>query len=224
MKSEDVEKIVGERFLRSIAEFRESGKKEQENNIVHVTELVHECPRYPYYNRCLNKQIMDLTGFLKTSYGRMVHTVTKMSDMHELEVKMVTASGTVISGTIDEVLNIDGVYVIVDKKTTRTAIKNAYNHHWKQVDYYAVLLEKSKGITARYGALCYINLAEVGEPKVFVKQIRNIGLIEQDLVARANAIAMALRERKLPECNRYWLCKYCNFSNYCVRNKGLEEE
>jgi len=209
----EIEEDIQSRFMKSLHEFRNKGGVHREG--IHVSDLVSDCLRSVYYNKTVGERLMDLDGYLRTGYGMMVHEMIPLSEENELKVEYETSNVVKIVGRIDDVIMIDGKLIILDKKTTRKDIKYAYNNHWRQLYYYSVLYKETYDKDVDYVALCYINLEEVGLPKVFVNKVGDLYSVKAEMVSRAEAISNYLESNVLPPKKYSRSCKWCDYVVQC---------
>lgn len=211
MTIEEIQNAIYKQFVKSVVD-----SMKEERYGIHVSDLVYECLRRAYYGHIYKTDDSELDDKTLFTFwiGKKLHEV-EVTDMHEFEVE---AFG--VKGRIDEVIKVGEEYVIIDKKTTRHEVEKPYQHHIKQVQYYAVLLRAMKGISAKYGSIVYINVS-VPDARVYVFDIGNLDEIEAELKKKASTLQKALEEGEPPEANPYWLCKYCAYRDVCSREGGL---
>jgi CRISPR/Cas system-associated exonuclease Cas4 (RecB family) len=193
---------------------------------IQVTDICYDCLRRAYY-QILSRERggeqeykgMRESDWLRVWIGKKLHE-TDFSELHELNVN---ALG--VHGRIDEILVTDREVVIVDKKSTRKIPSRPYDHHVKQVQYYAALLVRSelsalldvlKG-KAFYGAVLYIDVNE-GLCEVSVFPLNPYDpMIEKEITEKVAVLRRAFSEGKPPEPSAGFLCDYCDFLYHCVR-------
>ncbi len=217
MKLEDKIKFLFlKRVLGDMEEEREEGW--------HVTELVYDCLRRCYYERKY-KEILkdvenDVSGNLNEDLmltfwiGKKLHEMP-LSKRHEYVVRWKD-----IVGRIDEILEIDGELIILDKKTVRRQVNAPYEHHVKQVEMYSGLLFAQDGIEVNKGGILYIDVANKNS-KVFTFELeRNKAKILAEMERKRNILAEAIEKGIPPELRVSWLCNYCNWFERCIRDYG----
>lgn len=119
---------------------------------------------------------------------------------------------SLIVGTCDEYE--DGV--LLEKKTCTKIPMNPNQHHVKQTEYYALMLNESKRpVTQAFVA--YIDLAN-REIQPFEVRLRDMEEIRVEMIRKKEQIDFAMRNKVLPERNIGWLCSYCVFANICFGN------
>jgi len=209
----EIEDEIKSRFMKALHNFRNKGEGRIEG--IHVSELVGDCLRKAYYNRRFGEQLMDMQGYLRTGYGLMVHDMIPLSEHNEVNVEYETPNAVKIVGRIDDVIMSNGKLIIVDKKTTRNDIKSVYKQHWRQLYYYSVLYKETYDREVEYIAVCYINLGEVGLPKVFVNKVGNLYDVKAEMVSRAEVLYKCLELKALPPKKYSRSCEWCDYAIQC---------
>jgi len=194
---------------------------EDRSNEVHVTDLVYDCLRRAYFEKKYGETPSDESGALVLWIGKKLHE-TPVCDGHEvpLEYSVNTDNGMVaVKGSIDELCTVDDKIVIVDKKSTRSAPSKPHEHHVKQVMFYAAMLYKTKGIKADYGAILYIDVANLySRVHVFPITLADIELHADELEKKAAELWNSMQTGVLPRKKAGWLCKYCPYWRKCIRD------
>jgi CRISPR/Cas system-associated exonuclease Cas4 (RecB family) len=218
---ERIASFVKRRFLSAVV--RDMEKDAEQLKGIQVTDICYDCLRRAYY-QILSRERggeqeykgMRESDWLRVWIGKKLHE-TDFSELHELNVN---ALG--VHGRIDEILVTDKEVVIVDKKSTRKIPNRPYEHHLKQVQYYATLLRYTelwpmlKGKTF-YGAVLYIDVNEgLCEVHVFPLSPED-RLIEREITEKVAVLKRAFSEGKPPEPSAGFLCDYCDFLYHCVR-------
>ena len=207
-----------------------------------VSDFTSPCIRKSYYQRNFPAPYDPA----KTSilfHGLILHEHTQLSHFHEVtmcydikedkayspqEVRQLEDTSNIITGSLDDLMRIDGEYVIVDKKTY-----NGYQGQYKkkepdesyklQLSIYRVLLEKGYGIDAKVGCLLYLDeSADFKEtPMAF-----DLAPIE-GTKAYMSDVLRQLRQG-LPKATVNWLCNganrkgtiFCPYKDRC-ENDGI---
>ena len=112
--------------------------------------------------------------------------------------------------------------ILLEKKTTRKIPRDAYEHHKKQVFYYAVMLN-SIGFEVDTVAIMYINVDEA-RVQVFVLEPPDLWDVQQEMSVKFEVIKKALKQNILPprylttwDENTYRVkCEYCPFFGLCM--------
>jgi len=144
---------------------------------IHVSDLIKDCMRYTIYGKVLppiNKSTEDMKSMY---FGQAVHSNSNMAskpEYHEMELiynwvkdTMATAVDPknpwdYITGTIDDLLEVEGELIISDKKTTGSLdyfkrYGKASDSHKAQTNMYRVLLNKCKNLDSKWGCNVYIS-------------------------------------------------------------------
>ena len=132
----------------------------------------------------------------------------------------------IIYGSADDVLKIDGKWVICDKKTTGSidyfnkATGKASDSHKDQINRYRVLLKKCYNIDAEFGCVIYIsNRIEKDKrdkPAILSFKLKSVEETLEDMIAKSNIIKDALTKKILPERTKCFLCDgMCNYASVC---------
>lgn len=209
----NIEDDIKSRFMKGLHDFRNKDGARREG--IHVSDLLSDCLRSAYYNKRIEERLMNMDGYLRTGYGLMVHEMIPLSEENEIKVEYETPNEVMIVGRIDDVMINDEKLIIVDKKTTRNDVKSGYKNHWRQLYYYSVLYKETFNKVADYVALCYINLEEVGLPKVFVNKVGDLHNVKAEMVSRAEAISKYLESGVLPSKRMGSSCKWCDYVIQC---------
>lgn len=215
MKPEDKIKFL---FLKRVLEDMEEEREEG----WHVTELVYDCLRRCYYERnykeILKSVDTDVSGNLSEDtiltfwIGKKLHEMP-LSRRHEYAVRWKD-----IVGRIDEILEIDGELIILDKKTVRKQVNSPYGHHIKQVEMYSALLFAQDGIEVNKGAILYIDVANKNS-KVFTFGLeKDKTKILAEMERKRDILTEAIEKGIPPEPKISWLCNYCNWFERCIRD------
>lgn len=204
----------------------------------HVSDFVSPCLRKSYYNHV--RKIPVVNDAKKRSVlfnGLIVHEHTKLSHFHEVtmcydiekdvaytpqEVEAMDPKETtnIITGTCDDLLRIDGKFVIADKKTWNAYgyVKTVPNPEYvMQLNIYRVLLNESYNIDPEWGCLLFLDkTSDLNElPMSFP-----LNPINETKEFMRNALHELKGE---PKPNPCWLCLgqnknsriYCDFIDIC---------
>lgn len=225
MKLEDKLKFL---FLKAVLEDMD----EDRGDSVHVTEIVYDCLRKPYYDRLLKEKLASIDDDISPK-GLSEDTILTFwigKKLHEMPISNFTVGDVLahelpvgledydVVGSIDEIVELEGNIIIVDKKTTRRPVSSPYSHHIKQVEMYSVLLNETYGIRANMGAIIYI---DVSNKKVQVYTFRlghNYDSVLREIKTKAMALKRAIEKKELPPANVSWLCNYCAWFERCIRD------
>ncbi|KER05901.1 PD-D/EXK nuclease superfamily protein [Marine Group I thaumarchaeote SCGC AAA799-E16] len=167
--------------------------------------------------------------------GLIVHEHSKLSHFHEVtfcydiiqeksytpqQVQSMEETRNIITGTLDDLINVNGNFVICDKKTFNGNgyIKTRPDPQYKrQLSIYRVLLESSYGIDARFGCLLYLD-------KTKDLQETPVSFELDDLESTKQFLKDTLEKlQSIPEPNVCFLCNgmnktktiYCPYKEIC---------
>ena len=218
--------------------------------VIHVSDLIKPCMRNVMYSKFtpLKHKSMTTEDMKSMFYGQAVHKVTNLStDPNDNEIFFgynyetdtpVTRDEAlamapddpkhldIIYGSADDLLEVDGELVIIDKKTTGSigyfsrATSKASESHITQINCYAILLQKCYGRTAKRGCNIYISNSISKEQRdIPVPITYKLGKPEEYLnmmITNARLIKESLKTKELPERTRCFLCDgMCPFINQC---------
>ena len=140
---------------------------------IHVSDLTSHCLRKTWYNFNLPKYKRTLTDADIANFflGRIVHENTSLSKRNEVSVagnvrKMEAVKSRdigshnfydCVTGTIDDICEINGETYIVDKKTARYIPKEPDEGYVIQINIYKLLLYLTEGIEVNKGAILYLS-------------------------------------------------------------------
>lgn len=201
---------------------------EEHREGIHVSDLVYNCLRKAYFGKKFGKAIESLdsgvpvTGLTEREImtfwiGKKIHELP-ITNLHETPLEYMG-----VTGTFDEALWINDDFIIIDKKTTGRLPSRPYEHHKKQIMFYALMYWKTKGIKANYGSVIYI-LKNTGMEndeivRVFTFPIteKDYEKIEVEFVVKSTTLKNALEKDVPPPREPSFLCKYCPWQEMCFK-------
>jgi len=222
---------------------------------IHVSDLIKPCMRNVIY-----KKILPFTGFntedMRSLYfGQAVHNsslVARDEKYHEMflgynyardepltlkQAKAIPENDPkhldIIYGSLDDLVKVNGEWVITDKKTTGSIDYFAGRYgkpsesHIAQINCYRVLLKKCYDIDAKHGAVIYIsnniNREKKDKPTVLSFKLNPIDETLKDMIIKARVIKDSLLETKLPERTKCYLCDgMCPYASRCFGEDELQ--
>lgn len=221
--------------------------------IIHVSDLIKPCMRYVAYSKITPHEYRSMsTEDLKSLYfGQILHNNSQLAEnpnYHEMfvgwnyikdvpisyeDAKQIKQDDPIqldiIYGKMDDVLNIDGEWVIVDKKTTGSMeYFKKYNKpsesHVAQLNCYRVLLNKCYNIDAKKGCNLYIDNCiskeTRDEPKPIVYALGDPVKTEAIMKEKASQIKEIFLNHILPERTRNFMCDgLCPFATKCFTDE-----
>ena len=180
LKLEDVNNHVYFEFRRAQVE----ALKTERLGVIHVSDIIKPCMRNVIYNKIQPNTGMSTEDYKSLYFGQIVHSNSMIAkeEHHEkflaynyVKDEPLTREEAlqippedpehldIIYGSIDDLLEIDGKWVICDKKTTGSIdYFSRYNSkpsesHVDQINRYRVLLKKCYDIDAEFGCVIYIS-------------------------------------------------------------------
>ncbi len=218
-------------FTDKIVEYLNSTNEKRKVS-VHVTSLVYGCIRRSLFELrrgsfAISKET-EGDGVFRIWMGTKLHE-TPITDKHETELEL-DCGEFKITGTYDEMVEMNGEKYILDKKFVGYTPKSMYPHHRTQVAFYATLLKRLKNVVVNGVILLYYNLTAKNGERVtpYIQQLTDADYDYYD--KRLDSYIMKLKEHfndEMPpniysDDNREdWVCAYCPFFEIC-RNEYNE--
>ena len=246
LKLEDVNNHVYFEFRRAQVE----ALKTERLGVIHVSDIIKPCMRNVIYNKIQPNTGMSTEDYKSLYFGQIVHSNSMIAkeEHHEKflaynyvkdepltreEALMIPPEDPehldIIYGSIDDLLEIDGKWVICDKKTTGSIdYFSRYNSkpsesHVDQINRYRVLLKKCYDIDAEFGCVIYIsNRIEKDKrekPIILSFKLRPIEETLKDMIEKSRIIKDSMNDCTLPERTKCYLCDgMCNFASMCFED------
>ena len=202
---------------------------------IHVSDLIKECKRYVVYDKITPPEYKSSnTEEMKSLFfGQILHKTVILDekrneipllydwtrdvgfseDMAELDDGN---RWNYLAGSIDDLIQVKGEWVIVDKKTTgsidwfRKKDQRPNEYHKAQINFYRVLLKKCLGIDAKWGCNIYISNCIDNEkrdaPAVIPYKLNDIDKTMPLLTSGCQEIKTYMTQRKLPQATKNFLC------------------
>jgi len=217
---------------------------------VHVSDVIKPCMRYVYYQKTNPRSSLSTEDIRPLFFGQAVHSLTQLAELkyHELTLaydvvddKPVDLEKTtlkaddpkwydILIGTIDDLLQINGEWVITDKKTTGSIdYFSRYNSkpsdsHVDQINTYRLLLSKCKGIDAKMGAVIYIsssiNKEKNDKPVVMPFKLEEISKTLEIVKKNQAVIKDAMLKDIVPVRTKNYLCDgMCPHASVCFTDE-----
>jgi len=218
----------------------------QRLNTWHVSDFVSECLRKTYYGKTYPEKFAPEKASI-FFLGHVVHEHTPLSKINELTMcydierdRSVTPEevmslpyndlGSIITGTLDDLVKVGDTFVIADKKTyngggyyKKTSPDKSYE---LQLNIYRVLLNAAYGINAEYGCLLYLDKKNNLDPTPIAFELQPVN----DTKKKMKEILKELRTGD-PKPNPCWLCNgankkgeiYCSYLDVC-KQEGRPDE
>jgi hypothetical protein len=246
LKLEDVNNHVYFEFRRAQVE----ALKTERLGVIHVSDIIKPCMRNVIYNKIQPNTGMSTEDYKSLYFGQIVHSNSMIAkeEHHEkflaynyVKDEPLTREEAlqippedpehldIIYGSIDDLLEIDGKWVICDKKTTGSIdYFSRYNSkpsesHVDQINRYRVLLKKCYDIDAEFGCVIYIsNRIEKDKrekPVILSFKLRPIEETLKDMIEKSRIIKNSMNDCTLPERTKCYLCDgMCNFASMCFED------
>jgi len=248
LKIDDINEEVYFQFRRSQMEAMHTERL----GVIHVSDIIKPCMRNVIYKKTIPDSGMSTESSKSLYFGQVVHSnsqVAKDDKYHEmffaydyvrdealtreeaLEIPVDDPRHLdIIYGSADDVLKIDGKWVICDKKTTGSidyfskATSKASDSHKDQINRYKVLLKKCYDIEADFGCIIYIsNRIEKDKrdkPAILSFKLRPVEETLEDMINKSNIIKDALSNKILPERTKCFLCDgMCDYASMCFTDE-----
>lgn len=225
--------------------------------VFHVSDVIKDCMRYSAYAKEIKDKTMSTEDYKSLYMGQIIHSNSMVADEehHEMflaydfvEDKALTLEEAkaipeddpkqldIIYGSIDDVLFIDGQWVISDKKTTgsiqyfqRKRDKKPSESHMKQINAYRSLLKKCYGIDAKYGCVIYIpnsiSKEERDMPHPMYFKLDEIEDTDKWMFDNVEILKHFLVSGEYPDRVRNFLCDgFCPYAMKCFGTYGDKDD
>ena len=222
---------------------------------IHVSDLIKPCMRNVIYKKLLPDTGMDTEDMRSLYIGQAVHNLSMVATedkYHEMflaydytrdepltykQAKAIPENDPkhmdIIYGSIDDLVKVNGEWIITDKKTTGSIDYFAGRYgkpsesHIDQINRYRVLLKKCYDIDAKHGAVIYISNSVDREkrdkPTVLAFKLSPIEETLNDMIVKAKIIKDAIAETKLPERTKCYLCDgMCPYASRCFSEEEFD--
>jgi hypothetical protein len=246
LKLEDVNNHVYFEFRRAQVE----ALKTERLGVIHVSDIIKPCMRNVIYKKILPHTGMSTEDYKSLYFGQIVHSNSMIArpEHHEkflaynyVKDEPLTREEAlqippedpehldIIYGSIDDLLEIDGKWVICDKKTTGSIdYFSRYNSkpsesHIDQINRYRVLLKKCYDIDAEFGCVIYISNKIEKEtrekPSILSFKLRPIEETLKDMIEKSRIIKDSMNDCTLPERTKCYLCDgMCEYASMCFED------
>jgi|TARA_B110000438_G_scaffold23094_1_gene21077 hypothetical protein len=248
LKIDDINEEVYFQFRRSQMEAMHTERL----GVIHVSDIIKPCMRNVIYRKITPDTGMSTENTKSLYFGQVVHSnsqVAKDDKYHEMffaydyvrDVSLTREEALeipvddprhldIIYGSADDVLKINGKWVITDKKTTGSidyfnkATGKASDSHKDQINRYRVLLKKCYDIDAEFGCVIYIsNRIEKDKrdkPAILSFKLKPVEETLVDMIEKSNIIKDALSNKILPERTKCFLCDgMCDYASMCFTDE-----
>lgn len=221
----DVEQFIEEESVRRIKKYM-TDRNQERGKHYHVSSFVYECMRKVWYEQTLgDMNAPDDEGYIRMWIGTKLHE-TEFSDTHEYPLR-INYDGSDFGGTIDELMEYNGMKIIVDKKFVGRIPRTMNDHYLNQIMMYAALMKMDKGIYVDGVALLYylphMRYGDGERKKAFFKRLTHEEIDKQQikLESMIKEVNTHIRDNTVPDRNVSWYCKYCPYKAPCDIDSGV---
>lgn len=193
---------------------------------VHVSDLTSPCMRRTWYNFG-HPEITLSNGSICNFYlGILLHEQAILGKRNEIpvtgnirEMKPINISVInqdnfydCVTGTIDDILEIKGTTVIVDKKTTNRIPEQPSEEYQTQINIYKLLLYINEKIEVKKGAILYLDKpSSFKETACYIFDLMDLGEIEKMVLNKLDEI----KSKEEPDRVITFRCDYCPHLKIC---------
>lgn len=243
LKLEDVSNEIYFAFRKAQIE----SMKTERLGIIHVSDIIKPCMRNVIYKKTIPETGMNTEDMRSLYFGQAIHAASTIAspEHHEMFLaynyvkdKALTKEEAlkipiedseqldIIYGSIDDLVEIDGKFIICDKKTTgsigyfQKSTAKPSESHVDQINRYRVLLKKCYNIDADFGCVIYISNSVDREtkdkPVPLSFKLAPIEETLEDMIVKAREIKDSLTKMTLPPRVKNYLCDgYCPYATMC---------
>jgi len=195
MNEDEISDHIVEQFKNAQKDKVLNGKR---SNTVHVSHLTIPCMRKTWYDFHQPQKPLSYTTICNFYLGTILHENISLGGRNEVPLaaniktmKHVNVDDVgednfydCLTGTADDILEIGGETVIVDKKTTNKLPDYPEEEHVTQINYYKLLLSICEGIEVKKGAVLYLDKpSSFKESKCFVFHLWSLNDIKEQVIA-----------------------------------------
>jgi len=196
------------------------------SDTVHVSHLTVPCMRKTWYDFHLPKKPLSHATICNFFLGTILHENISLGGRNEVplsanirtmkpvDVKDIGKDNfyDCITGTVDDILEIGGEAVIVDKKTTNQIPEYPAEEYVAQINYYKLLFYIKEGIEVKTGAILYLDKpSSFKESKCFVFHLWSLKDISEQVISKLDQ----LKCENEPDRVITFRCDYCPHLKIC---------
>jgi len=222
--------------------------------VFHVSDVIKDCMRYSAYSKIIPKT-MTTEDYKSLVMGQIIHSNSMLTkpEYHEMflaydfeeekpltyeEAKAIPEDDprqlNILYGSIDDVLEVNGQYVISDKKTTgsldyftKKRDKKPSPSHQVQINVYRSLLKKCYDIDSKFGCVIYIpnSISKESRDKIHPMYFKLDDIEDTDKWVKENLATLQHFKLtgELPKRTRNYLCDgFCPYALECFGTYGKE--
>jgi len=202
MKYPDISNHIVEQFKKAQND-KVLGR--ERSDTVHVSHVTGDCMRKTWYDFHLPEKPLSYSSICNFYLGTILHENVSLGGRNEvplganirtmepIEIKGIGKENfyDCLTGTIDDILEIDGETVIVDKKTTNQIPEYPDEAYVTQINYYKLLLYINEGIEVKSGAILYLDKpSSFRETKCFVFHLWSLKDIEEQVISKLDQLKL----------------------------------
>jgi len=193
---------------------------------VHVSNLTESCMRKTWYGFHQPELPVDYASICNFFLGTILHENVELGERNEVPVSanirtmMPLKAGEInnqnfydcITGTIDDLVDVDGETIIVDKKTANRIPEQPAPGYVLQINIYKLLLFINEKIEINRGAILYLDKpSSFLESKCFVFDLMSLDEIKKMVTEKLDQLKMDSEPRRIITDK----CNWCPFLKMC---------
>ena len=223
------EKIIDDLFEKSMIDHNKKHDGEGRKN-VHVSDLVGDCMRQPWYR--LNgfkpepRTFQEVIGLVHGTalheccdLGGIEHEIKLAGNLlnmrkstYEIKQRPDSERFSIVQGSMDDLIVIDGEYIICDKKTTKKIPYVVPLRYQTQMNIYKLLYFIQTGIDVKRAAIIYIDKTTGwSRHKTISFELLDIDEIKPYCTDKL----LTLASSKPPDRFESPICKFCPHKKVC---------
>ncbi len=200
MKHPEISNYIVEQFKKAQSDKVLGGNR---SHTVHVSHLTGHCMRKTWYDFHLPEKPLSYSSVCNFFLGTILHENVSLGGRNEVPLSAnIRTKQTIeikdignhnyydcLTGTVDDILEIDGDTVIVDKKTTNQIPEFPAEESVTQINFYKLLLYIQEGIEAKIGAILYLDKpSSFKETNCFVFHLWSLQDIEKQIISKLDQL------------------------------------
>ena len=198
----------------------------ERTHAVHVSNLTGTCMRKPWYEFHQPELPVDYKSICNFFLGTLLHENVELGGRNEISVSANIRTMTpinaeeinnqnfydCITGTIDDLVDVDGETIIVDKKTANRIPEQPASGYVMQINIYKLLLFINEKIEIKHGAILYLDKpSSFFESKCFVFDLMSLDEIKKMVTEKLDQLKMDSEPRRIVTDK----CNWCQFLKIC---------
>lgn len=198
----------------------------ERTHAVHVSNLTGSCMRKTWYEFHQPELPVDYPSICNFFLGTILHENVELGERNEVPVSANIRTMTplkageinnqnfydCITGTIDDLVDVDGETIIVDKKTANRIPEQPAPGYVLQINIYKLLLFINEKIEINRGAILYLDKpSSFRESKCFVFDLMSLDEIKEMVMEKLDQLKMNSEPRRIVTDK----CNWCPFLKIC---------